>query len=298
MSRIRILRLLSVAAAVAVGFAAYEMRRAAVARAGDRVLAGHRTELEAQFRSAERELLGVRRARESLEQKAAMLAASPLAATSTADSGGVSPSGGRSAWFAGHSEARANYLRAVRDGLSTTWGLLFKSLNLSPDQENKLQDLLAEREANNITVEAAAQAKGLDESAPEIQALDDQLDAANKAAIRQLLGKAGYDAVRDYRHAEEVIPVVDQLAASVYNMAEPLTGDEAMALTRVLADSSQKNDSGRVIGGTVNWDQAMVRAQAILSPAQIGALANLKEQAQAQGELNRITSSLSSPPAQ
>jgi hypothetical protein len=283
--------LTAAAVVLAIAFAGYEARTALVDRAAERELQAHREDLAARLRAAERDLREEAARRQALEQQAKAAAiVEPTAGAARA--AGLGSSAARSVWFAAHPEARRQYLQALRAGLSTTWGLLFQTMNLSPDQVEKLKDLLAQRADNDITVEAAAAARGVDESAPEIQALDDQLDAANKAALKDLLGKANYAAVRNYMHAEEVIPIVDQLAGSVYPSSTPLTADQAMGLTQALADSSQKKDSGRVIDGTVNWDQAVARAQSILSPGQLATFTAIAQEAQAQAQIETLKNSL------
>jgi hypothetical protein len=91
--------------------------------------------------------------------------------------------------------------------------------------------------------------------------------------------------------------LVDELAANVYNTAAPLTADQAMALTQALADSSEKKESGGVIGGTVDWDKAMGRAQAILAPPQKDALTLIRLKEESQATVDKMTRSLLSPPA-
>ena len=291
-----IFALVALLALLAVGFALREARLAAAASAAERAQEARRLALESRFREGQRERERARRARLALEQRAAP-PGGPGPAETGAGSAAPASAYARSAWFAAHPEARSRYLREYRDGLSTTWGLLFKTLNLSPDQVEKLEDLLEQRKDNDITVEAAAAAKGLDESAPEIQALDDQLDAANKAALKDLLGRADYAAVRNYMHDENVIPIVDELAGSVYSTSAPLTGDQAMAMTQVLADSSQKKASGGVIDDTVDWEQAMTRAQAILAPPQKDALTLIRLQNESQATVVGMMRSLASVPA-
>jgi hypothetical protein len=283
--------LAAAAAILAMAFAGYEARTALVDRAAERELQAHRDDLAARLRAAQRDLREEAARRQALEQQAqAAASAEPAAAAAPAATLGSSAT--RSAWLAAHPEARRQYLQAFRAGLSTTWGLLFQAMNLSPDRLEKLKDLLAQREDNDITVEAAAAAQGADESAPAIQALDDRLDAANKAALKDLLGKANYAAVRNYMHAEEIIPLVDQLAGSVYPSSTPLTADQAMGLTQALADSSQKKDSGRVIDGTVNWDEALARAQSILAPGQFATFTAIAQEAQAQAQIEAVKHSL------
>jgi hypothetical protein len=287
-----ILGTVTLLAVLAAGFAAHEGRQAAVASAAARALEARRSALDLQFQAAQRGLLQERRSRLALEQQPATPAAASPRGPTRANLGSAES---RSAWFAAHPEDRRRYLGAYRDGLTTTWGLLFKSLNLSPDQEEKLKDILTQREDNDITVEAAAAARGLDDSAPEIKAFDDQLDAANKAALRALLDNADYNALRGFMHEAAVIPLVDQLAGSIYATPEPLTGDQALALTQALADSSEKKASGKVIEGTVNWDQALAKAQAILSPGQASAFDALQQQTQSQAQFKRLMHSLGQP---
>ncbi len=292
------LALAALGAVLAAAFAVHEAGDAVARRAGAMALRAHRDELEAKFRMAQRDLREEQRRRLTLEQPAGQARdPSPSPSPVAAAGADLAPAERRASWFAAHPEARSRYLQAFRAGLATTWGLLFQELNLSPDQVEKLEDLLAQREDNDITVKATASARGLAESAPEIQALDDQLDATNKAALKDLLGKANYATVRNYMHAEEVIPIVDQLAGDAYHTSSPLTADQAMALTQALVDSSQKMDSGRVIANTVDWGQVLERAQAILAPAQFATFAAIQQQEQSHLQMEAVLHSLRPPAA-
>ena len=96
------------------------------------------------------------------------------------------------------------------------WGLLFQSLHLTDAQIEQVTDLLAQREDNDITVAAAALTQGVDKSSPQIQALDDQLDEANKAALKAAVGKEDYAASHQYLHEQEIIPLVEELARKCF----------------------------------------------------------------------------------
>ncbi len=276
----------------ALDFAARERREAATERAAEHAIEVRRTDLEARFRAAQRDLQQAQRSRSDLQRAAdapglsqlAAAAASPAAATQS-----------RQGWFAAHPEIRGRYLKAYREGLGTSWGLLFHALNLSADQVEQLKDLLVRREDNDITVVAAANARGVPESDPAIQALDDRLSSENSAAIRALLGKPAYAEFRDFMHAQAVIPLVDELAGRVSSADEPLTADQALNLTRALADSSQKKPSGKVLEDTLNWDQAIVRAQAILSPSQLMTLSVMRQTTQARQQISQMYRAITTP---
>jgi hypothetical protein len=280
-----------VVAILASVFVADVRQRALTAKTLELSWQMRRSALETRFRIAQRDRQTESGGPEKL-RSAVGRAGHSLAETAPAK---LASSENRATWFSAHPDVRSRYLKAFRDGLGTTWGFLFQTLNLSDDQQEKLKDLLAQREDNDITVEAAAAARGVDESDPEIQALDDQLDAANKAAIQALVGKADYHAIRQYMHAEAVIPVVDALAGNLYGSDAPLTAEEATSLTQALVASSQQKASGRAVAGTLDWDQAGARAQSILTPAQFGTFAVIQQQGQAEQQLKQLAHSFTGP---
>jgi hypothetical protein len=275
---------------LAIGFAGREARIAAVTRAAESRLEARQAELAARLREAQR----ARRQREREEAALAQAArgASLISASLAPAASPMDSSVRRSSWLAAHPAERRGYLAAFRAGLTLDWGLLFKTLGLSADQVEKLKDILTQREDDDITVESAAAARGVGESDPEIAALDDRLDAASKAAIRALVGQPDYQAIHQYMHDQAVVPVVNQLAETVYAGNEPLTADQAMALTRALAASSTQTQNGRAIDGTVDWDAAQARAAAILTPAQLAAFADIRQQGQATQQVKQMTRAL------
>jgi hypothetical protein len=189
-------------------------------------------------------------------------------------------------------ELHSRYMRAYRDNLDGQWGLLYQLLGLSQVQIEKLKDLLAQREENDITVEQTANRRGLDESSPEIQALDDELDRQNKAAIAALLGPQGYAQFRDYYHDRAVLPVVSDLAGDLFSTDSPLSAPQAHQLIGILADSSEKKEGSTVVKDTVNWDKAIAGAQAILSQPQVAALAALRSQYETDQQVDAYAKSL------
>ena len=268
----------SLAAALAIAFAFrewHEARRLAAASEQARVM---RLELNRQLSAAEDML------REARLQTADLDRALKIAkARSEPEPESVSqPEPGNSSAAA---TLHARYMKAYRDNLGGQWGLLFQLLGLSQDQIEKLKDLLAQREENDITVQQTANRRGMDVSSPEMQALDDELDRQNKAAIAALLGRKGYAQYRDYYHDRAVLPIVGDLAGDLYSTESPLTAPQAQQLIGILADSSDRKDGSTVVKGTVNWDKAIGSAQASLSQPQVAALAALKSRYEAEQQV-------------
>ena len=75
-------------------------------------------------------------------------------------------------------------------------------------------------------------------------------------------------------------------------LSEPLTADQEVKLTSMLAANSQRRPNTAAIPGTVNWDQAMAAAQSILSPAQLSTFALIQQQGQGQQQIVEVQKAL------
>jgi hypothetical protein len=283
----RVLRFIIVAAgaALAIAFAFrqwQEAKRMAAASEQRRIL---RIDMQRQLSAAEESLHEARLQAADLDRelKTAGAQAGPAA--------GADPQS-ESARAGATAALHARYMKAYRDNLGVQWGLLFRLLGLSQDQTEKLKDLLVQREENDITVQQAANRRGLDESSPEIQALDDELDRENKAAIAALLGPQGYAQFRDYYHDRAILPIVSDLAGELYSTDNPLSAPQAQQLIGILAGSSDKKNGSTVVKGTLNWDEAIAGAQASLSQPQVEALAALRSQYDTDQQLTAFTKNL------
>lgn len=280
-----ILALLGMGAVLATGFWLIEQRRAQTQIAAVRAAQAAFDEAQRRLAAAEEDLRQVVRERIALERAIPGAVAEEPSPTVEAPRSSMEV-------------LRATYLGAYRASLAGRWGLLFQILGLEPAQIAKLEELLVQREENGLLVRRTARARGMDESAPEIQALDDRLDSANKAAIKALLGSAGYNQFRQYYHDRAILPVVSDLAGATYATEHPLSADQAKQLIRALADSSAKSDSGSAVEDSVDWGPAMVRAQAFLAPDQLAVLTALQQQYRTGGQLKDFIHNLpdSTPP--
>lgn len=234
------------------------------------------------------------RLREARSQTADLDRALRIAAAHSAHPGAredAYPMGGP-ARLAAVADLHSRYMRAYRDNLDGQWGLLYQLLGLSQGQIDKLKDLLAQREENDIAVQQAANRRGLDESSPEIQALDDELDRQNKAAIAALLGPQGYAQFRDYYHDRAILPVVSDLAGDLFSTDSPLTGPQAQQLIGILAASSEMKNGSTVVKNTVDWDKAIAGAQAALSQPQLAAFTALRSQYETDQQVDAYAKSL------
>jgi hypothetical protein len=167
-------------------------------------------------------------------------------------------------------ELRTQYVQLYKDGLDSIYNLLFHALNLPPDQENKLKDLMAQRVANSLQVDQVASDRGLDPDDPAMKKLSGQLNHQNDSDIAALLGPEASGVYKQYIQEQGVAPLIRDLAGNL--PTAPLTLDQAEQLSHALSAVSQTNQYGYAVYGTVDLGQAMAKAADILTPEQLPAL--------------------------
>ncbi len=182
---------------------------------------------------------------------------------------------------------------------------LFRQLNLSPEQVDRLKNLLIERQSAAADVMAAAREQGIEgrDAREQLRELVRTTQAETDEAIRAYLGESGYDAYKTYEQTQPQRMLVGQLETKLSYSSTPLQTAQMDQLVRILAETAP--DSGR--GGSGNnavfavrgmdaggpmpfggsgsvqiTDEALARAQGILSSSQLAALQQMQAEQQAQ----------------
>lgn len=186
-----------------------------------------------------------------------------------------------------------------KSALDARYADLFRQLNLPPETIDRFKDLLLERQSANADVMAAAREQGLggQEDRAALRLLVEQTQAETDAAIRATLGEAGYAEYQFYNQSQPQRAVVSQLENKLSYGGAPLAQSQSDQLVRILAESAStqagSTRSGRggggfggrgsaPTGGTTVTDEALARAQSILSSPQLEALKQLQAEQQAQ----------------
>lgn len=164
---------------------------------------------------------------------------------------------------------------------------LYRSLNLTSDQIARFENLLIEGEGVNMgSPDSNGQmilrpGKGL--SRAEVE-----------SGVRELLGEAGY---QRYQEASRLVGprgFALQVAGALYFTDTPLTASQSDQLAGIV-DAVQA-EMGRSRGSREDyWNSVMNRAQGILGPAQLAALAGFQQREQFDAELNRLKGSWQLP---
>jgi hypothetical protein len=220
--------------------------------------------------------------------------------------------GGRfGAWEAMASNPEFQKLLAIqmKGRVNSTYGALFKSLNLSPDQLAQFQGLLADKQQALMDVMQAAREQGINPRAdPDgFKALVGQAISQVDASIQQTLGDAGFAQYQQYQQQLPERNVVNTLQQQLGYSQTPLTDDQANQLISLLADN-QPQRTGNGTAGTGNGgdtgpgpfallngggtakvtDSALAQAGGVLSGPQVAALQQIQQQQQAQQQMQQM----------
>jgi hypothetical protein len=154
----------------------------------------------------------------------------------------------------------------LRDGVS--FARLYRRLALSPRQIETFEEARFARQQVEYDIMAVAFEKEISQTDTSFRPIRKQADAECEAKLREALGDAGYAAYKAY--PKEMMTSsrneARQLAAALYETKEPLTVEQADALTCVIDANSnfQKNAPLQT-----NWEAVVVQAQGILSEPQL-----------------------------
>ena len=121
---------------------------------------------------------------------------------------------------------------------------LFKRLNLTPDQADKLNDLLVERQESVLDVLSAARAQGVS-GRDQIGALIQQANASVDSQIQSLLGTDGYAQYNNYLQTQPQRNQVNELQTRLAAAGVPQLQDyQTQQLTQILAQNAESGSGG------------------------------------------------------
>jgi|GEM_PF-260855 hypothetical protein len=209
-------------------------------------------------------------------------------------------------------------LMAMREKamLNARYAALFKKLALTPEKLAQFQSLLADQLSVPMDVLTAAGQQGIDpmQNPQEFRQLVQNAQTEIEDKIKAALDPASYAQYQNYVQTEPQRMVVNQLQQSLSYTDTQLTTAQADQLMQILADTSPVNGGGTAVayvnrtgsgnsmivavgtpppdggggfGGSLVTDEALTRAQSVLSTAQIQALREIQQQQQAAAQLRQ-----------
>lgn len=183
-----------------------------------------------------------------------------------------------------------------RAALDARYAALFKQLNLSPAELEKLKSLLVERQTARMDVMNAARENGLNprDNRDEINKLVAESQAEVDANIKAALGDAKFNQYQGFETTQPQRALVSQLDQRLSYSSTPLNSTQSQFLVNALAASSPPA-TDQAQGGPGNWggggnrttitDAVIQQAQSVLTPGQVSALQQLQDEQKAQQQI-------------
>lgn len=197
-------------------------------------------------------------------------------------------------------------------GVEERYSALFRNLNLSPDQAEKLKALLAERQSTVQDIMTVAREQGVHpRTDPEgFRKLMSDAEAQIDSSIRAVIGEAGLAQLQTYEQTLPQRALVSDLQQRLSYSDTPLTSAQAEQLIQILANNPSNReraaggnaallglraDVSILTGGAVGrggnariTSDAINQAQGVLAQPQVDALRKMRQQQQAQQQVQQL----------
>ena len=211
-----------------------------------------------------------------------------------------------------------------RAGVESRYAGLFKQLNLSAEQAEKLSALLVERSNTRIDAFTAAREQGVDprRSPDGFRQLLADVQTDLDASIKSLLGDTGFSQLQNYEQTMPQRALVNELQQRLSYTSAPLSSAQSEQLVQILASNPPARsgatgasatppppppgrgppglgfpgmpegipgfDSAVRIAGAPVTDAAVTQAQSVLMPSQLSVLQQIQQQQKAQQQLDQV----------
>jgi hypothetical protein len=162
------------------------------------------------------------------------------------------------------------FLARQRADTFAKYGLLFRQLQLTPEQIEAFQDTVVKHEEQMMDLSAVAETQGFSQDSSESRKLREKIDAEFQAAQHELLGPARYAQFQDYERTTFIRELVNGWAGGATVVArEPLTPEQGEQLVHILANASANYRKGQgAAPNDLDWNTVDAEAAKILTPAQ------------------------------
>jgi hypothetical protein len=276
---------------------------------------------DGELATLKRQLADARKAIKSLEDRMAAMrgrrggggpAGDVAGADNPAATGGRGRPGGRMGFFgqlAGNPEFQRLLALQMKSRISATYGPLFKSLNLTPDQLAQFQSLLADKQQALMDTLQAAREQGINpRTDPDgFKTLVNQSVSQVDSSIQQALGDAAFQQYQQYQQTLPERNTVNSLQQQLSYTQTPLSDDEANQMVTLLAQNQPQRAGSGTAGTTTGGDpgpnlmnlvngggtakitpEAVTAASGVLSAPQISALQQIQAEQQAQQQMQQL----------
>ncbi|MBE2214256.1 MAG: hypothetical protein IAE82_10330 [Opitutaceae bacterium] len=152
-----------------------------------------------------------------------------------------------------------------------------RSLALTEHQAEALYRLVQDHDTRRLDLNRSIQNQKLNINDPAAVALRNEAEHAREADLRALLGEAGLAQLTTYERTVSLRQTVANYSVAATMAGEPLKASQTEEMIRILAEStSLYRAGGSAKDGAVDWEEALPRMQALLSPSQFAHISQIE----------------------
>ncbi|MEX2043912.1 MAG: hypothetical protein WD941_01070, partial [Opitutus sp.] len=130
--------------------------------------------------------------------------------------------------------------------IDQTYAALFRNLNLSPEQAEKLRTLLAERQTTRMDIMEAGRGQGINprDNPEAFQKLMTDARDQLESSIKSVVGESGYSQLQNYEQTLPQRGLVNDLQQRLSYSDTPLNSAQAERLVQILAATTPSSQAG------------------------------------------------------
>lgn len=164
-------------------------------------------------------------------------------------------------------------LRVTKTDTRLEYASFYRKLGLSPGQIEQFENLMAQRAASTLDIDAAIRGLGLDPADAVANELRKREDEQFQSAMRALIGDAAYVQFQEREATAPVRGLVSRVAEAVYYTDTPLAAEQAARLTEIVIRHNPhlQNPEEKWRRDGIDWDATIAEARGVLAPGQLAA---------------------------
>jgi len=152
-----------------------------------------------------------------------------------------------------------------------------RSKSLTEEQAEALDRILQDHDARRLDLNRSIQNPNLDIPERAAVALRDEVEQAREEDLRTLLGEAGLAQLTTYERTVSLRHAVATFSVAATMIGDPLSPSQVEEMLQILAEcNSPYRMGGSAIDGAVDWENAVPRMQALLSPSQFAHISQIE----------------------
>lgn len=179
----------------------------------------------------------------------------------------------------------ARYVADYANLIDARFGLEFRRLGLSPENQSQLRSILTDIEAQRLKLAQLAADQGVDPDDPSLRETKDQLMQADNTALKQLLTPDQVTEVRGFSEEGSIVDTLQEFAGNA--LVSTVSTDQTAALLPILEATSQRDADGDFVSHSVNIPNALAAAAAVLSPDQLAVFSAILKKDEASHAIDR-----------